>query len=209
MAILAAATLVAATVPLVYRDAIDLLAPALPLQMLLAIALGLLAHSTRKGAGTGPVVFASICLTASLLALLRGAYAHFALGTYRPGLGNNPIHYSSLAAMSGGPALVGVAAGKTSWRCLFLFGPVFGLGCALIADSRGPMLGALTMSAVGLSILSFWLWRDRLFRTAVLFGVSVAAVASIYLVNSGGNRLVCIAGSVSDIFCFTGGPGRY
>jgi O-antigen ligase len=53
-------------------------------------------------------------------------------------------------------------------RYLFLLGPVFGLGCAVVADSRGPMLGALVMSAVGMTTLTVWLWRERRFRVAVL-----------------------------------------
>jgi O-antigen ligase len=45
---------------------------------------------------------------------------HFVLGIYRPGLGNNPIHFASLSAMSGCLAMVGVASGRSPWRYLFL-----------------------------------------------------------------------------------------
>ncbi|HTO29365.1 MAG TPA: hypothetical protein VL017_12300, partial [Devosia sp.] len=148
IAIIAAILLVGAAVPFVYRSPQDLLGPVLILPMLTAIALGLLARPAHWV--PSPTAFALICLVGSLLALVGGSYEHFVLGHYRPGLGNNPIHYASLATMSGCLAMVGVIASTRPWRYLFLLGPIFGIACAVIADSRGPMLGALAMSAVGI-----------------------------------------------------------
>jgi O-antigen ligase len=204
IAILAAILLVSAAVPLVYRGPQDLLGPVLILPMLTTIALGLLARPANWV--PGPTVFAAICLVGSLIALIGGIYEHFVLGHYRPGLGNNPIHYASLAAMSGCLAMVGVIAGQGSWRYVFLLGPVFALGCAVIADSRGPMLGAVAMSAVGIVALTIWLWRERLFRFAVLVSLVVAGGSVAYLIGSGNARVAGIVRSGLDIFRFTGGP---
>jgi O-antigen ligase len=203
LAILAAIVLVSGALPFVYRGVQDLLAPVLILPMLTTIALGVLARPARWV--PGPTIFASICLAGSLIALIGGAYEHFVLGVYRPGLGNNPIHYASLAAMSGCLAMVGVVSGTAQWRYLFLLGPVFGLGSAVIADSRGPMLGALAMTAVGMLALTVWLWRDRLFRIALLFCLAIAIGGAVYLVGSGNARIAGILQSGLDIFRFTGG----
>ncbi len=203
LAILFAIALVAAALPFVYRGTADLLAPILLLPMLTTIALGLLARPARFV--PGPAIFASLCLMASFTAFGGGAYEHFVLGIYRPGLGNNPIHYASLATMAGGLALVGVAGGTSPWRYLFLLGPIFGLACAVIADSRGPMLGAVIMTLVGVLVLTRWLWRDRWFRLAMLIGALLATGAAIYLVGSGNTRVAGILESGLDIFRFTGG----
>ncbi|MBW4652576.1 MAG: O-antigen ligase family protein [Kaiparowitsia implicata GSE-PSE-MK54-09C] len=203
LAILAAILLVAGAIPFVYRGPQDLLAPVLILPMLTTIALGVLARPASWV--PSPTVFALICLIGSLLALIGGAYEHFMLGLYRPGLGNNPIHYASLAAMSGCLAMVGVVSSTAQWRYLFLFGPIFGLGSAMIADSRGPLLGALAITAVGMLVLTVWLWRERLFRIASLFCLVIAIGGAIYLVGSGNARGLSVLQNGLDIFRFTGG----
>ena len=177
LAIVVAIILVTAAIPLVYRGPQDALATLLILPMLSTIALGMLARPARWV--PGPSAFAVICLVASLIALLGGAYEYFVLGIYRPGLGNNPIHYGSLAAMAGGLALVGVVGGTSPWPYLFLLGPVFGLSAAVVADSRGPMLGAVTMSVVGVLLLASWLWRETLFRMALLISACIAIGAPL------------------------------
>lgn len=203
LAILGAILLVGGVVPFVYRGPQDLLAPVLILPMLTAVALGALARPSKWV--PSPTVFASVCLVGSLVALIGGAYEHFVLGIYRPGLGNNPIHYASLAAVSGCLAMVGVASTKAPWRYLFLLGPVFALGCAVVADSRGPMLGALAMSAVGMLTLTVWLWRENQFRIAVLVCAGIAVSAIVYLMGTGNARVASILQSGLDIFRFTGG----
>lgn len=203
LAIVVAIILVTAAIPLVYRGPQDALATLLILPMLSTIALGMLARPARWV--PGPSAFAVICLVASLIALLGGAYEYFVLGIYRPGLGNNPIHYGSLAAMAGGLALVGVVGGTSPWRYLFLLGPVFGLSAAVVADSRGPMLGAVTMSVVGVLLLASWLWRETLFRMALLISASIAIGGVAYLIGSGNDRVAGILESALDIFRFTGG----
>ncbi|MGB3338471.1 MAG: O-antigen ligase family protein, partial [Devosia sp.] len=152
-----------------------------------------------------PAVFALICLLGSLVALVGGAFEHFVLGIYRPGLGNNPIHYATLAVMSGCLAIVGMVSTKALWRYAFLLGPVFGLSCAAIADSRGPMLGALAMWAVGILTLTVWLWRERLFRIAIVVSAGISVGAAVYLVGSGNARVGSIMQSGLNIFRFTGG----
>lgn len=203
LAILVAILLVLATLPFVCRGGQDLLAPVLVLPMLATVAMGLLARPARWVPDVP--TFALVCCTASAIALIGGAYQHFGLGMYRPGLGNNPIHYGSLAAMAGGLALVGVVSGSSSWRYLFLLGPVFGLAAAVISDSRGPMLGALAMGGVGIVTLSVWLRHDRWFQVAAAAGVVLAVAIVTYLVGSGNARIAGILHSGLDIFRFSGG----
>ena len=203
LAVLAAILLVGGVLPWVYRSTQDLLGPVLILPMLTTIALGVLARPARWM--PNPTGFALTCLVGSLIALIGGAYEHFVVGIYRPGLGNNPIHYATLAAMSGCLAMVGVISTRAAWRYFFLLGPVFGLGCAVIADSRGPMLGGLAMSAVGILALTVWLWRERLFRIAALISASIAVGVIVYLIGSGNTRVASVLQSGLDIFHFTGG----
>lgn len=203
LAILVAIGLVAVVLPFVYRGPQDLLGPVLLLPMLATVGLGLLARPANWV--PSPTVLASICLVGSLIALIGGAYELFVLGIYRPGMGNNPIHYGSLSAMVGSLAMVGVVSSTSARRYVFLLGPVFGLGCAVIADSRGPMLGAVAMSGVGVVTLTVWLWRERLFRVALLVCTGLAIGVVAYLVGSGNARVASVIQSGLDIFRFTGG----
>src|SRR5690606_25532675 len=99
----------------------------------ITLGMGLMANSSQKL--PSPTVFGLICLVAAATAFVAGAYEYFMLGSGRVGLYNNPIHYASLAAMTGGLALVGAAATNTAWRYLFLSGPVFGLGATILSGS--------------------------------------------------------------------------
>lgn len=202
-AILVAIALVAATIPFVYHSPQDLTAPILLLPMLTTIAFGLLARPAKSV--PSPTIFATLCLAAVLIALIGGAYERFTLGIYRPGLGNNPIHYASLAAMAGSLSMIGAASGRSAWRYLFLLGPVFGLCCAVIADSRGPMLGALAMTAVGGLVLLAWLWHERLFRFAFLTIAALGTGGVVFLIESGNSRVAGLMNSALNIFRFTGG----
>lgn len=203
LALLASIGLVAAAIPFVYQGPQDLLAPVLILPMLATIALGMLARPANWVPSA--TLFATICLVAALIALLGGAYERYALAIIRPGLGNNPIHYASLAAFSGALALVGVVATDKPWRYVFLLGPILGLAATVIADSRGPMMGAVAMSGAGVAILTIWLWKERLFRIAFLVAAAVAAAGFAYLVSTGNTRVAGIFDSALNIFRFTGG----
>lgn len=204
LAVAGALALVTAALPFVYRTATDLQAPLLILPVMSAVALGLLARPARRV--PSPSTFGIICLIAAFIAVVGGAYELFVLGNYRPGLGNNPIHYGSLAAMAGGLALVGVVGSQSAWRYLFLLGPVFGIGAAAISDSRGPMLAALILSTAGIALLAVWLWRETVFRIAVLITGAIAGGGLAYLVASGNVRIARIVQSGIDIFHLTGGP---
>lgn len=203
LAIIAGIALIAATVPFVYRSSDDLLGPVLMLPLLCVIAMGVLARPARWV--PDPTTFACICLAGALLAFLGGSYEHFVLGVARPGLGNNPIHYGSLAAMAGGLAMVGVAFGKSPWRFAFLLGPFLGLGAAVVSNSRGPTASSLVMIGVGFVLLAVWLRRDRLFRLAVLASMAISAIPVYYLISTDNTRIAGLAESALDIFRFTGG----
>lgn len=205
VAILVAIGLVAGTVPFTYQSPADLVAPVLILPMLATIGLAALARPTRWiPSGTE---FALLCLAATAIALAGGIVENVVLGVQRPGLGNNPIHFSTIAAMTGCLAMVGVAASASPRRYLFMLGPVFGLATAFIADSRGPMVGAAAMTGLGLVVLSVWFWREAGFRWSIL-GIAVAALAAVMVVASGGGeRIASIFDTALRIFQFSGSGG--
>ena len=204
LAIISSVVLVALTVPFVYRGEQDILAPILILPMLATIALGVLARPA--GWVPSPTIFALICLVASLTAFVGGTYEHYVIGVNRAGLGNNPIHFASLAAMAGCMAMVGVVATASPWRFAFLLGPVFALASTIVAGSRGPLAGAIAMAGVGTIVLLVWLWRETRFRVAVLACMARGVAAFAYLVGGGNTRVSSLLHSGLDIFQFTGGP---
>jgi len=203
LAIVAAISLVAATLPFVYRSSQDLAAPILLLPMLCTIAMGVLAHHARWI--PSPIAFASICLAAAALAATGAIYELLVLGARRPGLGNNPIHFSSLAVLVGCLAMVGAAAGTSRWRYLFLLGPVLGLVAASVSGSRGPTAAGLLMTALGLAILLTWFWRDWYFRLVIIAGSILGLAVLVYLAGTGNARILRLWESALDIFQFTGG----
>jgi len=202
-AILLALALVSATLPFVYQGEADLMAPVFILPMLVSVALGLLARPL--GWMPSASVMATICLIAALVAVVAGAYESVVLGVRRVGLGNNPIHYGSLATMVGGMALVGVVAAPSRWRYVFLLGPIFGIGAAILSGSRGPLVGALALAGMGTLFLVYWYRADKLMRVALLIAIMVGAAIVAYLLATGNARLMRIVSTATNIFQFTGG----
>lgn len=202
-ALLLALALLSATLPFVYRGEADLMAPVFILPMLASIALGLLARPV--GWTPGASLLAVVCLLAALVAFVAGAYESVVLGVGRVGLGNNPIHYGTLAAMVGGMALVGVVAVQSRWRYLFLLGPVFGIGAAILSGSRGPLAGALALAGMGTLFLLYWYRADRWLRISVAVVVVIGVAMVSYLVATGNDRITNLASTALNIFRFTGG----
>ena len=202
LAIVLAIVLISLNLPFVYRSDSDLMAPILLLPMLTAIGLGLSGGAARRFPGA--TVFAALCLVAVGIAFLGGAYEYLTFGTSRVGLGNNPIHYASLAVLTGGLALVGVVSTASPWRLLFLAGPLLGFGAAILSGSRGPLAAAVVLAATGFALLLVWFWRDRLFRFAVLAILLVGVLASVYLIGSGNDRGLSVIETALNIFRFTG-----
>lgn len=190
--------LVASTVPFVYHSAADLLAPLLLLPLLSAAAISMLAQSARWA--PRPALFASLCLAAAGAALLGGAFEHFILAVHRPGLGNNPIHYASLSALSGCLAVVGLIDGKSRWRYVFLLGPTLGIGTAVISGSRGPLMAALVMTLIAIPLLAVWLRREKLFLLAVVLATAIGVGATAYLIIVGNDRVVTVMTHALNIF---------
>jgi len=202
-AILLALALVSATLPFVYQGEADLMAPVFILPMLVSIALGLLARPLDWTPSAS--VMATICLLAAFVAFVAGAYEDVVLGVRRVGLGNNPIHYGTLAAMVGGMALVGVVAVQSRWRYVFLLGPIFGIGAAILSGSRGPLVGALALAGIGTLFLLYWYRADRLLRISVAVVVVIGVALVSYLVATGNDRITNLASTALNIFRFTGG----
>lgn len=203
LAILGAIALITATLQFVYQGSQDLLAPIFILPMLTTIAIGVLARPARWV--PSPTLFAALCLLAAALALAGGAYEHFVLDVYRPGMGNNPIHYATLAAIAGGLSLLGAVSGTSRWRYLFLIGPFFGVGATIVADSRGPMVGALAIAGTGLVVITIWLWREKVFRWSLTAVALIGITAVGFFAGSGNQRVLGLAETALNIFRFTGG----
>lgn len=203
LAIVLAIALIALTVPFVYRGEADLMAPVMILPMLCALGMAVLARPARFV--PTPLHFALLCLLAVVIALAGGLYERFVLGIYRPGMGNNPIHYATLAVIVGNMALVGVVATTARWRYVFLAGPILAMAAAIIADSRGPMAGGVAMTGTGLVLLTCWHWREKAFRRIVLAAALLGVLLLAGLVMQGNPRILALFnGDVVNIFRFTG-----
>ena len=68
------------------------------------------------------------------------------------------------------------------------------------------MLGALVMSASGFVLLTIWLWREMLFRIALMVAAAIAVGIVVYLMQSGSERVASVFQSGLNLFRFTGGP---
>ncbi|MBE7733387.1 O-antigen ligase family protein [Devosia faecipullorum] len=202
LAILGAIVLLGATIPFVYRGEADLMAPVFVLPMLTAIGLGMIGK--RAGYVPGPVLFALICLIAVSIALAGGAYEAFVLQMGRVGLGNNPIHYGSLAAMVGGLSVIGVVATTSPWRYIFVIGPILGVAATALSGSRGPLAGALAMAGIAMLYLLIGGWRDRVLRFSILGALLAGAVVLLVVMSEGSDRVSGLLNAM-DIFRFTGG----
>jgi len=201
-AILAALFLVSLSLPFVYRSVQDLMGIVILLPMLCAISVAILMRVARPT--LGPTIFAILCLTGAAAAFTAGLAEQIWLLMDRPGLGTNPIHYGSLAAMAGGLAVVGAVASRSPWRYLFLLGPAFGIAATLLSGSRGPLMGALIMAAGTCPFLVTWFWREQAFRIAAIASLCLSVVAIMAVLGSGNYRALSIFESAFNIFRFTG-----
>jgi len=202
LSILCAIALLSATVPLVYRSELDLMAPVFVLPMLTTIGMGFIGRATRWM--PGPTLFAIICLLAVTIAAIGGAYQALALNAGRVGLGNNPIHYGSLAAMVGGLSILGIVSTKSPWRYIFILGPILGVAATVLSGSRGPMASALGMTAVASIYLLISEWKDRVLRFSILTALIIGVGAMLYLMLTSSYRVTALLNAM-DIFRFTGG----
>lgn len=202
LAILGAIVLLGATIPFVYRGEADLLAPVLVLPMLTAIGLGMLGRRAKYV--PEPVIFSIICLIAVVIAVIGGAYEAFVLQVGRVGLGNNPIHYGSLAAMVGGLTVIGIVATTSPWRYVFVAGPILGVAATALSGSRGPLAGALAMAGIAMLYLLIGEWRNRALRLSILSALLAGAGLLLVLMSQGSARVGGLL-SAMDIFRFTGG----
>lgn len=202
LAILGAIVLLGATIPFVYRGEADLMAPVLVLPMLTAIGLGMLGRRAKHV--PEPVIFSIICLIAVVIAVIGGAYEAFVLQVGRVGLGNNPIHYGSLAAMVGGLTVIGIVATTSPWRYVFVAGPILGVAATALSGSRGPLAGALAMAGIAMLYLLIGEWRNRALRFSVLSALLAGAGLLLVLMSQGSARVGGLL-SAMDIFRFTGG----
>lgn len=202
LAILGAIVLLGATIPFVYRGEADLMAPVLVLPMLTAIGLGMLGRRAKYV--LEPVIFSIICLIAVVIAVIGGAYEAFVLQVGRVGLGNNPIHYGSLAAMVGGLTVIGIVATTSPWRYVFVAGPILGVAATALSGSRGPLAGALAMAGIAMLYLLIGEWRNRALRLSILSALLAGAGLLLVLMSQGSARVGGLL-SAMDIFRFTGG----
>ena len=176
-AVLGAFVLLALTLPFVYRTPADLVPLVILLPLLLVAGVPVLARLERSFFQPG--FFALLCLTGAITACAAGFSEQAMAVAGRAGVGNNPIHFGSLAVLIGLVARLGLFASKSPWRYLFLLGPVMGIGAVIASGSRGPLLGAVGMTVVAAPLLVVWLWRDKIFLSLAAIGaVGAAAVVA-------------------------------
>lgn len=109
-------------------------------------------------------------------ALLGGAigaavlvlYQSLALGIYRPGGDNNPIHFGGIAAILGFGAATGFLVVTTPWRLVFLAGPILAAVAVFLSGSRGPAIALIGLSLMAVAVMLWQLRRSRLIWLVVV-----------------------------------------
>ncbi len=139
------------------------------------------------------------CVLAVSIAAIESVVESVVLDSGRAGSGNNPIHFASIAVVLGCFAPIGLFGTTSTWRAVFLSGPVLGVSVTLLSGSKGPLLAGLIMSAVTLVFVVMWFPSlRRLIVAALVLGSAFLAGLAI-LGNTSYTRAVDLFGDVIDL----------
>lgn len=138
---------------------------------------------------------ATVALFGVLLAFLWGSFEVFVLRQPRAESQSNPILYADLSVVIGFIAAGGLLL-RSRWQALYALGPLAGLGCALIADTRGAVLAGVLMTLV---LGTFWYFNLR--KTSRIGTLAVALVVGAVAIGSvaGSPRVSSMAETVIDV----------
>jgi O-antigen ligase len=136
--------------------------------------LSLLAQASWSGAG---VAFARLTLAGAVVTLAWAVFDRTITGAERSGvLTSDPIRIANTAVLLGFVALTGVVADHGWKRAVYLLGPAAAVVAALLAGTRGAIIGACVLAAVA-TILAARSWR-----AALVTGSAVALLALTALI---------------------------
>lgn len=179
-----------------WNSADDLVLILVLIPIFLAPGLAALLRHTRYDL---PEMAGGLALAGSLAAAGFGLF-DILNGIPRAGVGNNPIHYASLATVLGFFALIGLFSSRRWGRFLVLLGPVSALASVLMSGSRGPLLAVLVLGAILAPLMLRHFWREKVFRFAVLAAVASALVLLVgeLTAQSGSHNLVGTVLALAD-----------
>lgn len=128
----------------------------------------------------GLVVLATLALAGAGLALLVGMLQVFVLGVPRAGLyWLNPIQFADTAMLLGFLSVAGAWLRGTTYRWIYLAGPMFGIAATLLAGTRGAMLAVplLALLAIVFAVAAARQKKRALLISGVIAAATTAVVA--------------------------------
>ncbi|MEQ1902355.1 MAG: O-antigen ligase family protein [Devosia sp.] len=148
--------------------------------LLLAIPAIALFSSLSRDAAAVRVV--SLALVGSMMAAAHGLYEVVIAGQARASGNFSAIFFADLGVLFGFVAAGGVLL-QSRWRLIFVLGPLAGLACALLADTRGAILASIPLAAL---LLVFWMAGTAKRGPMKVAGVLLLAlVIAVSMIGSG------------------------
>jgi O-antigen ligase len=136
---------------------------------------------SRARVRNGATLISTLALVGALVAAVVAAHANLTTGTSRAGgLEISPIHFGDIAIIFGFMSLGGLMVGTHPWRMIYLFGPVFGIGAALLSGTRATLFVGIAL--IGVTIYFAVRHSGRQGRLLLLaLALGALAVASSYV----------------------------
>lgn len=187
-----------ATLPFVYKGIEDLFVFAALLPVFLAPAVVMLMREEPRFAS--PMVIGSYCLAGAIGAVAVALNDVFVLHIERASGGNNSIHFGGLSLVIGFMALLGLFGSRSSWRFIFLSGPILGMVAALLSGSRGPALAAIALVLATAPLLVRWFWRERAFKIILVVGAMGIAIGVTQIDMIHFSRAANVLGDLAALF---------
>ena len=120
---------------------------------------------------------ANLALVGSFVALALGSFQVFMQHYDRAeGYASNPIASATAALFLGFLSLLGLFSIKSTWRYIFLLGPIAGLITVLLAQSRGPLIALPALVVIALVMVPI---RRALTVGAVAILIIAAGVLAV------------------------------
>ena len=136
---------------------------------------GLLSRLARSSA---PIIIGRLALAGVTAALLFALYQRFVLGMDRAGwLASDPIRIANTSIILGFLSLVGVFGDSGRRRVIYFAAPLFAIGVAYLAGTRGAIVSAAVIAVVS----AFMLVRRPRIAIAVAAGLAVIGAAALLI----------------------------
>lgn len=138
------------------------------------VGVGLATLLRTKPDFTTPLMLGSFCLVGAASGCIVALNDIFVLGLHRAGGGNNPIHFAGLTVTLGFMSLIGSFGTKSTWRFIFLAGPVLAAIAVLLSGTRGAVMTIFLVTAM--LTVAFCFWQRSI--KPLLLAVSILVIVS-------------------------------